>query len=261
MHEPSEKMHESPAYSVELLSGGAHFAAKGQDFPAHKHPNWELVYYRTGHIRCPQGDIEYTSVPGLLLLNPPNTVHSEIARTAYSNYFVQLRVNGRADWPLSVYDDGSLGLQGIFGAIVRELNGSRAFRSEMLDILAKQLQITVRRAHLTTGASPAEVLVFQAESTIEERFRERVQVNAVARELGCSPSALRAYFAVHRQISPHAYLQSVRLRNALAFLRNSSLTVQSVAEQCGFDSASHLSRVVKKATGMSPGQVRKREVG
>ena len=39
------------------------------------------------------------------------------------------------------------------------------------------------------------------------------------------------------------------MRHALGLLRGSTLPLESVARQCGYDSASHLSRSVKAATG------------
>ena len=260
MHEAREKMHKSPAPSIRFYGGGAHTAGKGKDFPPHKHSLWELVYYRSGHIRCPVGHAEYPGVPGLLLLTPPDTVHSEIALTAYSNYFVSLSVDGDPGWPIAIYDDPALGLQALFAAIVRELTGVRPFGDELLGVLAAQLNLILRRACMRTTAAPAEAAVIRAEALIEERYSASLHVTDLADEIGCSASALRSYFAAYRKLTPHSYLQAVRLRHAMAFIKNSSLPLQAVAEQCGFDSASHLSRCVKQATNLSPGRLR-REVG
>ncbi|MDR3707782.1 MAG: AraC family transcriptional regulator [Capsulimonadaceae bacterium] len=256
MHEAHKIVHKSPSELIEFCGGGSYSAAKGEDFPPHKHSVWELVYYRSGHIRCPVGITQYAGVPGLLLITPPQTVHAEIASTAYSNYFVQLIAHFDPGWPVAVHDDPSLGLQPLFAAIARELTGNHPYRPDLLALLGAQLNLILRRARLQTTATPAEALVMRAEAIMEERFRSSLRIADVAAEIGCSPSALRAYFATCRQSTPRAYLQDVRLRNAVAFLRNSSLTVQAVADQCGFDSASHLSRCIKKATGASPGRLR-----
>jgi AraC-like DNA-binding protein len=97
----------------------------------------------------------------------------------------------------------------------------------------------------------------RAEALIEERYRGPLRVIDVAAEIGCSASALRSYFATFRNTSPRAYLKSVRMRHAMAFIRNSTLTLQAIAEQCGFDSSSHLSRRVKEVTQQSPGRLRR----
>jgi AraC-like DNA-binding protein len=257
MHDAREKLHKSPDVSLTLASGGTHSAARGEDFPEHKHTDWELVYYRTGRIQCPVGAEVYEGTPGLLLLTPPDTAHAEIASTAYSNYFVVAEVQGDPQWPIVIYDDPAIGLQSLFAAIVRELNGSRPYSELMLPLLAEQLVIMLQRAELTSTASTAESLVVQAESLIDEQYRMPLRVMDIATELGCSPSLLRSSFAKQRSTSPRAHLQSVRLKNALAMLRSSTLTLESIADMCGFDSASHLSRCVKYAAGTSPGRLRR----
>jgi AraC-like DNA-binding protein len=42
------------------------------------------------------------------------------------------------------------------------------------------------------------------------------------------------------------------VRHALNLLRTSDITIEAVALQCGYDSASHLSRHIKRATGKAP---------
>jgi transcriptional regulator GlxA family with amidase domain len=67
---------------------------------------------------------------------------------------------------------------------------------------------------------------------------------------------LRAYFARLRGCSPLAYVQKVRLQHAWMFLTTSDITLDRIAELSGYDSASHLSRHVKRACGKSPGSLR-----
>ena len=56
---------------------------------------------------------------------------------------------------------------------------------------------------------------------------------------------------------PRAHLAALRLRFALGQLRTSTLTLESVARLAGYSSASHLSRHVRSATGVSPGELRR----
>ena len=52
------------------------------------------------------------------------------------------------------------------------------------------------------------------------------------------------------------YLQALRVRSALGMLRNGDAGLETIADACGYDSASHLSRHIKRATGVSPGALR-----
>ncbi len=256
MHMKTEKMHRSLNDAIPILVAGSYSAVKGKDYPPHSHTVWELVYYRSGQIRCPVGTESFVGVPGLLLITPPGTVHAEVALTAYSNYFVQVPADASDDWPVAVYDDPSYGLQGIFAGIVAELGASRHKGSEMVAHYSAQLGIVLERAMARGNTAPGERLVASAEVLINERYGTPMRVGEIADELGCSSSGLRAHFASLRQTTPLAYLQAVRLRHAFGLLRNSSLTVAAIAERTGFDSASHLTRHVRRASGLSPGALR-----
>jgi len=99
-------------------------------------------------------------------------------------------------------------------------------------------------------------MVRAVEQWFEEAYSSPISIAGAARRVGVSPSSLRHYFAEQRGLSPQEALQQVRLRHALTLLRTSDLGLASIAERCGFHSASHLSRRVKAATGSSPGRLR-----
>jgi AraC-like DNA-binding protein len=257
MHESSYNRHESLKCSIKCLAGGTHSATKGQDFAPHRHPCWEFVYYRSGHIKAPVGSAVHRTQPGMLLITPPDTLHAEIADTAYSNYYVCVDAPRESAWPKVVYDDPSLGLQSIFAAITHELNANRSDSDVLLGGYSALLDLLLQRAGHAIDASPGERLVSRAESIIEERFRTPLKLYDISSELNCSSSGLRAHFKRLRRTTPRDYLRAMRLQHALGFIHSSDLTFDSIAQICGYDSASHLSRHVRSATGMSPGSVRR----
>ncbi|MFF0270816.1 helix-turn-helix domain-containing protein [Kribbella sp. NPDC004536] len=247
-------MHKSP----QLLGAGVHTAAPGKDYPLHAHTSWELVYYVRGRITCPVGDETYDATPGTVLLTPPNTWHAEQSRTGYANRFLQVDAPSNHPWPRRCYDDTDHTLRRVFDALVRE-TGSTELREtgsdELRAILLTELDLRLRRA-AAPPPTPAEQLVAQAEQLFEERFADRPRIAGIALELGISPSGLRAAFARVRRTSPQAALQAVRLRHALAHIRNSTLPLQAIADLTGYNSVSHLSRHVKSTTGTPPGALR-----
>ncbi|MGW7686253.1 AraC family transcriptional regulator [Kribbella sp. NPDC054772] len=239
-------MHISPR----LLGAGVHTAAPGKDYPSHAHTSWELVYYVRGRITCPVGDTTYDATPGTVLLTPPHTWHAEQSRTGYANRFLQVDANPNHPWPRLCYDDADHTLGRVFDALVRE--STQPDTDELRALLLAELDLRLRRA-ASPPPTPTEQLVAQAEQLFEERFAAGLRVSEVAADLGISPSGLRAAFTRLRNTSPQAALQAVRLRHALAHIRNSTLPLQAVAELTGYHSVSHLSRHVKAATGQPPG--------
>ena len=252
MHRPP-----SPWGAHTLRSAGSHRAARGRDFPPHQHEQaWELVYYREGQVRCPVGDAVYDAYPGLLLLTPPKTRHAEFTVTGYANYFMCFDFAEAPAWPLSCSDDANRTLEGVMGAIAREWSGAAADKWELLELLVGQLDLLMRRAGAAQEVGAAERLVRRAEALLAERLAAPVTIADIAREVGVSPSSLRAYFARLRDRSPLETLQALRLRRALALIQDSSLTLEAVARLSGYHSSSHLSRHIKRATNQRPGAYR-----
>ncbi len=256
MHKYAVRLHKTPpSPPLHVWSAGAYEAPQGKDYPLHQHTYWELVYYRAGHIACPIGTELHEAGPGTLLLTPPGTPHAERALTAYANQFVGLQAPADQPWPRVCLDAGGE-IGPVFGALVREWAGEAPGRGEMLTLLAAQLDVLLRRRAGLPPVSEAEELTRRAEALLADGFAARLTVSEAARQVGVTPAALRRAFAQTRGVSPGAYLQAVRGRRALALLRHSTLTLDAVADLCGYHSASHLSRHVKRLAGVPPGALR-----
>ncbi|MFF4616420.1 helix-turn-helix transcriptional regulator [Nonomuraea jabiensis] len=98
-----------------------------------------------------------------------------------------------------------------------------------------------------------DVLVRRAIAFILESFASPdLSVGDLARTLGVSSSLLSRRFRDVRGVTPVQYLRGVRLRKARELLTGTDLTLQTIAEQCGYRSAFYFSRVFKATTGQSP---------
>lgn len=258
MHDTPGSLHKTPRPVLCVLGAGLYAAPQGRDYPPHQHSVWELVYYRSGSIPCPIGDELYQSQPGMLLLTPPFTLHAEQAVEAYSNIFIAVDAPAEHPWPRMHLDDTRQTLGNLCSAIASECEGHESDSAEMVQVLMQQLDILLRRAY-QQPLSTAEQLVRKVERMIAERLSNPVTIKVIAQEVGVSPSYLRAQFAQLRPWSPMEYLQEVRLNQALMLLRSSTSNLATIAAICGYDSPSHLSRYVKRATGKSPGAVRNDE--
>lgn len=256
MHEDLELLHRTPPTPARFINAGTHEAALGMHLPAHQHAFWELVYYRTGYIECPLGDELYAGQPGVLLTTPPRTMHSEFAWTPYSTFWIAIDAPLDMPWPRMCMDDTDRTMGHVCTALVREARARAPGSDRMTALLVDQLDLLLRRAQEQHGLSAPERLVREAEQIIDERSASSLQIKDVAHEVGVSPSYLRSQFVRLRGQNPMEYLQTVRVQRALSLLHTSTLTLEAIASMCGYDSASHLSRMVKRVTGRSPGSVR-----
>ncbi len=243
-------------YEVNLLGAGSYKAPKGKNYPPHRHYEWEIVYYQAGFIESTVGDEVFKTRPGLVLFTPPGVAHCEIALTDYANHWLSLKVNGSPPWARFCYDDRERNLERLFGLIIQERNGQATRREQMLELLVKQLCLTLERVFSTGQTSEGEKMAAAASRLIEQQYTAPLTITKVAGQLGISPAYLRQLFARYRGSNPLAYLQSLRLQHALQLIKNSNLTLEAVARLSGYDSASHLSRHVKRETGQTPGELR-----
>ena len=262
MHKPLGQLHKTPnrplstRAGLKLTTANTYEARQSQDYPEHQHGTWELIYYRTGYINCVVAGESFRSRPGMLLVIPPQTPHHDVATTAYKQFFVRLQSEAAPAWQNVYYDDPEHTLSALFVGLVREWRGHTSDRDDMLTLLLGQLDLLLQRGKDAPEPTVAEHLVRAAERLLEERSNPAPRIQDVAAAVNVSPSTLRAHFAELRGYSPKTYLQTVRQARALELISGSDLCLAEVAELCGYHSASHLSRHIKRDTGRTPGSFR-----
>ena len=284
MRDALARLHEALGSNPRLLAAGQSRSAKGQDYPAHFHNVLEVILYRSGHIQCvvgaqaaagsapPEneqtlevpwqagpGQLVIESRPGMILVMPAGTIHADRALSAYSQYYLLIQTAAGAPQPpkpITFADDHNLAFEKVISMLEREWSGRSPQREQMVGLLLKALEILCGRLKDDPEPSLAESLVQRAERMLEERFAQTPNISEVALELNVSASSLRSHFARLRPYSPKEYLQRMRLNRVLEMIRSSSLSLEEIAALTGYDSASHMARHVKLATGLTPGQFR-----
>ncbi len=87
---------------------------------------------------------------------------------------------------------------------------------------------------------------------IAMRYPHPLALEDIAARAHCSVNHLIALFRRHLRQTPARYLRDVRLRHAERLLTRSALPVAMIAEQCGFVSPFHFSRLFKEHYGLAP---------
>lgn len=109
--------------------------------------------------------------------------------------------------------------------------------------------------------TPLPELVSSAIAQIQNNYGEVYGVEELAEELGVTKSHLIRSFSSHVGLTPGQYLTSVRIEHAKRLLLHPELSLESVANLCGFSSSNYLCKVFKKETGKTPASWRKAHLG
>ena len=116
---------------------------------------------------------------------------------------------------------------------------------ELLDLVEKQLEQSTKNKN-----NPK---IIQAKAEIDKHFSDNnFNISQLAEMLNINSSYLRREFKKAFSISPIAYLQDIRLQNAVSMLLSDYYSVEEIAQKCGYGSSSYFIQAFKKANGYSP---------
>jgi AraC-like DNA-binding protein len=101
----------------------------------------------------------------------------------------------------------------------------------------------------SAGAEPRAVSLVR--DYLEDHYAERVTLLQLAAQTSLSPFYLIRVFRRATSITPHAYLESVRIRHAQCLLERGEAPA-AVAFATGFSSQSHFTERFRRTLGVTP---------
>jgi transcriptional regulator GlxA family with amidase domain len=93
---------------------------------------------------------------------------------------------------------------------------------------------------------------------LQQHSRKKLAIADVCRTLAVSERTLARRFKEHLGMSPLSYLQSQRIARARQLLESSTLPLESIVEQCGYEDVSSFRKLFARQVGMTPREYRLR---
>ncbi|MDP0497725.1 MAG: helix-turn-helix domain-containing protein [Verrucomicrobiota bacterium JB024] len=256
------------------------------EYPEHWHNFYEMVIVLGGTGRHQVAEIEQTICSGHVFIIPPKLKHAYHA----PEHLSLINVCFRKDF--SGLDNGTLtsvpGYQALFTLEPNFRQVDPKNHMLMLDpsqlttveYLAKRLVHEARKRPAGYEAMARALLVelicllcrlYSAGSErpkynpsriekvlkyLETEFREEIDLSSLHTRFHYSQRNFYRLFKAGTGLTPMAYLQQVRLKEAARLLKESDWPVTQIAFDVGFQDSNHFSRRFRDSFGMSPSQFR-----
>lgn len=241
----------------------------------HLHRHWEL-YYQVAGIghHYSMGGGKFVLKPGTIYCVGPHINHwhehtsiepAHVLTVGFDLAAVAARhpewdVFGQLSPIFSI--DNAHHLERSFTRVLEEATVALNYQSAALRLALDMLVLDVIRtlsqpidARSSVARHPA---VLRAIHLLETRFREPWSLNEIAAHAGISRAHLAKLFQQDTGIPLHKFLNRVRISRAEQLLRNSELSCEVIAVECGFGIIQHFSRAFTLHTGMTPIQFRRK---
>ena len=109
--------------------------------------------------------------------------------------------------------------------------------------------------HLHSGQNYR--IIKTAKQYMEQHYAECIQLSDIAASVNLSPIYFHTVFTAACGYTPHDFLIRKRIAESKKLLWDSSISIEKIAEACGFGCQQYFSKIFKKITGLPPGKYRK----
>ena len=230
--------------------------------PRHAHERPYFCLIRRGSYTETYGRRTRVCGPGMVVFHPPGEPHEEVfggSSVASFNveigpeWLYRMREAGAVlDQPVESQGDGMARLALRLFDELRCPDDASALAIESLtsEILAS----FVARPAVREQCRPKWLTA--AREILDLRFQEPLALRSIAREVGVHPVYLAATFRRFCGCSVGEYLRRVRFERLCRMLRVPDIRLAEIAPATGFADQRHLSRALKRFTGMTPTEYR-----
>lgn len=222
----------------------------------HSHASWELIYCTGG-----SGEVDFDDLSlslsyrqGDVVVIPPRIPHTNGSETGFTNIHINiLHPALTLRNPTLLHDDGQGLLRNAFFGAFWQFSAERGRQTPLLSAYGR-LIVCHLNALLETPAYH-EIVEEISNAIISGYPDSDFDLEAYLRGLPFSYDYLRKLFKKEIGVTPHRYLNDLRLQVAAQYLagnQQGGLNVGEISRLCGFREPLYFSRMFKKKYGMSP---------
>lgn len=216
---------------------------------SHTHSSWEIIIHLTGHTTSSIGTQSYLIEPGDVMVIPPHVPHDGISDAEYSDMNILVKELDFSDIIVVHDPDGNiLTLMNMLHKVHTEKEENY---SNIADSLLEAICQYIKKL---TNVSIQNPVVYKLKNIIYENLGNAdFNLKQEIAVTGSNPDYLRRCFKEELGRTPLGYLTWLRINHAKSLLRHDTyLSIEDVADRCGFRDSFYFSTCFKKHTGTSP---------
>lgn len=233
-------------------------------------PNWEAIALEAGRFGYSIGDRRGEAEgPGLVLYPPGVRMRREVLEPVTFHFFIFDLPDRAADAQLLAGDPfgtftlrDTQRLRSDFAYLrflfQQPINPQLAWETHFLRDMFYMIGIEQRLSQ--QPSRPHDQLMEQARVYLQEHADAPINLRRLAGELNLSPVQLTRRFHGAYGQTPSDFVTALRLQQAQSLLVATDLTLDVIAEQCGYASRYYLSRIFTSKVGITPTAFRKRQI-
>ena len=216
---------------------------------------WLIYWNNTPGAALEFRDRTVTLTPGTMVLIPPYTLVTGLTEHPFSHNFVEFE----APYPFDQVKSEPL----LFPA--KKFAPSLPPKSDQIRVslalyaLAERLLLEVSKENFGFhGMEMSEPRIKSILKYIDTHDMKKYSIAELAAQVNLSPSRLLHLFKKETGITPREYWMERRIELVQRMLVETDYSIPEIAEEFGFTDRSHLSRVMKSITKLTPAAIRKK---
>ena len=219
----------------------------------HSHDCWEIILVNEGSNIYTAGTQQFAMRQGDILVIPPGTEHGAVSEEGFTDMFIRAQ---------KLHFSGVMHMrdqEGDVCALMNMLHRVTMQKEYRHEVIAEKLLESVCEylARYAGQRYQYEFVITLKNLLYHNLGNPDFQITDAIKGLGYTPDYVRKCFVKELGKTPLEYLTMLRLQQAGKLLAQESyLSIEEVADSCGFRDSFYFSRQFKKQFGQSPREYR-----
>ena len=238
-----------------------------------EHGHWAISHVRTGQVETVARGERAPAPAGAVMVHPPSLPYAEYASVPGVHEWVVFDCSLSSDLdlfrlhpvaPVVPLQDPPAFSQAFDRLLAAWEEAPSPFRDLRVSALAFTLLSLVLDDWRSAGCPPRPETLATSHDRftglivfLSQNLHRRLTRNDLAAFTHLRPNSLDRAFRAAYGLAPMRMLRDLRLQRARHLLQSTDLTLEAVAQSCGFEDAAYFSRVFRQVMGRTPGQCRR----